>query len=190
MRPVGKSQLAQIAGVSPAAITKAIRAGRLTVLDDGKIDQDAADTVEYLSAALERKRRDRATATGTPKSRTPGGGRPALVKEDDFILERRLKIEDKKQVILKRKLDNAQKIGTVVLREDVERGIIGPIETTFVRLLTDLSKSLSGQIVPMVKGGATEEEIEVYIRGEHSALLKSLKKAMAKALNNGNTASQ
>ena len=121
----------------------------------------------------------------TPKPRAKGGGRKLDPEaQDDFALERRLKIENQKQIVLQRKLKNAETIGKLMLREHVERWIAGPIQTTFVRMLTDLSKSLAGQLVPMVKGGAVEEEVEIYIRDEHSTLIKSLKKKMKTALEN------
>ena len=183
MRPLGKSQLAKIAGVSPAAVTKAIKKGRLVETEDGKVDQDHPLTIEYLSRSLQRQRKAAADDAAMPKPRAKGGGRKPAADVSDLVQrEQILKLKDKEQVILTRKLKNAQMIGTLVLRDAVFRGVVNPIQTTFIRMLTDLSKTLAAQIVPLVKGGADEDEIEEFIRKGHSGLIKSLKKQLRQAL--------
>lgn len=179
MNPVGKSELAQLAGVSPATITKAIKTGRLFETVEGRVDLDAASTVAFLKATEARKR----LAPPSPAARAPGGGRSVSAEIDQFQdAERRLKLEIMKQNALGKQIKNAKEIGTVVMRDHLMRGIVDPIQTAFVRLLSDCAKSMAGLIVPQVKAGAGEPEIEELISKEHSIVLKSLKKQMSRAL--------
>lgn len=132
--------------------------------------------------------RKRAEPPPVKKARAAGAGRPRDDQTPDEEItefarrERILKLETMKQNALSKQLKNGQLMGQLVLREDVLRGIVDPINTAFVRMMTDLSKSLAGRVVPTVKGGADEDEIEALLQVEFSSIVKGIKKQMQRAL--------
>jgi len=190
MALVSKSQFAKLAGVSAAAITKVVQTGKVPLTPTGHIDTDGLPARAYLAQVAERRKSPESFPQYVASN--PGGRPPNLPRGGDDeeidtetrnrMSRREYELEKIKHQALALKLRNAQTIGTLVLREDVDRSIIGPINTVFVRLLTDTSKTIASQIRPMILGGATAEECEEFIRGQHSALLKSLKRQLKRAL--------
>lgn len=158
------TEFAKLAGVSRAAISKAVLKGRLPSTN-GKIDIEHPDPAAYVA----KHRGGPSPASKTPTSRSA------------------LEIAKLEQQVFALSLQNMARSGESVLREDVMRAIVDPINTTFVRLLTDLPRAMAGRVVPMVQGGADEDEIEAFIRNEHSSTIKYLKAAMKKALRKGQT---
>jgi len=207
-----KSEFARFAKVSPAAITKAINAGKLVPIGTGrsaKINTDTPGVVTYLAELADKHRPGRTRRQRVPKlpitSYPPeehSGVRTSVDDDDDedmsdddvwmneaeaaLIQRRKFELEKVKHQALHLKLKNAREIGTVVLREKVDRAVINPITTTFIRMMTDGSKTLAANVVPMVKGGSTVEEIEEHVRQHMSTLIKNLKKQMKKALEDPN----
>lgn len=179
MKLVGKSQLAKIAKVSPAAITKAVKSGRLVVVKNNKIDQDAPATIEFISAALQRQRQG---YQEPPESRAAGAGRKP--KPYDPSDPSKDSLEKKKLAadIQGRELRNAQLEGRLVARELMIRGVWNPLETFLVRILSDGAKTMAATVHPLVKAGGSREEIEVAIRNELSSFIVPLKESIQKAL--------
>lgn len=181
MKLVGKTEFARTAGVTPGAITKAIKQDRLKV-KDGKIDLDDPVTLEYLQKRAEARQ----AQMPPPRSRMRSPADEVPGEEDEpeakKMGRREFEIEKVKHQALYLRLRNANLIGTMVRREDVIRSVMNPVSTAFLRLLTDVSKTIAAQVKPMVQGGASTEEIETYIRGQHSTCVKNLKLQMKKAL--------
>lgn len=149
---------AERAGVSIRALYKAASTGRLPAIENGMVDIGHQAAQAYLE-----------------RRRTPPRKKRQESREE---LEAR-KLEAQCRHL---ELKNAEREGKLVLRETVDRAVFNPINTVFVRLLTDVSKTMAANVVPMVKGGAMVEEIEKHIREQHSTVLKNLKKQMAAAL--------
>jgi len=185
-----------MAGVSAAAITKVVATGKVLVRPDGKIDTDTLPARAYLAQIRERRKLPPESYPQYSSTDNPGGRLPGRVRSmddtddgDDIdpdirsrLTRREFEIEKIKHQALALKLRNAQSIGTLVLREHVDKALIGPVNTFCVRLLTDCAKTIAAQVRPMVLGGATGEEVEEYIRGQHSTLLRNLQAQMKRAL--------
>jgi hypothetical protein len=167
------AELAEKAAVSRQAVHKAIRKGRLPEPIDGKLDIGHPDALAFLERhhaqpAESGDARAKTSSSSPRKTTTPSRSEAEIRKIEAQAFHVELK--------------NRERIGELCRREDVERGLVNPIVTTFVRLMSDTAKSMAGQIVPLVNGGATTEEIEDFIREQHASVLKNLKKKMARAL--------
>jgi hypothetical protein len=205
MGRVSKKDFADLAGVSKAAVSKAIRENRIPVLPDGTIDAEAPECGAYIAAKKERskkKKPSKAKKKPGPKKKSAPRGRPSidrppfpLPSEDDIssamdklVLERRKLAAQAQQLELK----NAQIEGRLVAREIMIRGVWNPLETFLVRLLTDGAKTITSTAFSLVRSGleaeergekgVAREEVEVAIREEISSLVKPLKRDIKRAL--------
>jgi phage terminase Nu1 subunit (DNA packaging protein) len=205
MGRVSKKDFADLAGVSKAAVSKAIRENRIPVLPDGTIDADAPECGAYIAAKKERsktKKPGKAKKKPGLKKKSAPRGRPSvdrppfpLPDEDDIssamdklALERRKLAAQAQQLELK----NAQIEGRLVAREIMIRGVWNPLETFLVRLLTDGSKTVTSTAFSLIRSGleaeergekgVAREEVEVAIREEISSLVKPLKRDIKRAL--------
>jgi phage terminase Nu1 subunit (DNA packaging protein) len=202
---VSKKDFSDLAGVSKAAVSKAIRENRIPVLPDGTIDADAPECASYIAAKKERsktKKSGKARDKPDPKKKSAPRGRPSIDRppfplpdEDDIssamdklALERRKLAAQAQQLELK----NAQIEGRLVAREIMIRGVWNPLETFLVRLLTDGSKTITSTAFSLIRSGleaeergekgVAREEVEVAIREEISSLVKPLKRDIKRAL--------
>jgi hypothetical protein len=79
-------------------------------------------------------------------------------------------------------LKNAESENSLVSRDLIKKGIIDPIETFFVRLLSEGSRSIAAKLHAQIRGGATVEDVEEEIRKRLTAFIRPTKTAMVQAL--------
>jgi hypothetical protein len=202
---VSKKDFSDLAGVSKAAVSKAIRENRIPVLPDGTIDASAPECASYIAAKKERsktKKPGKAREKPGPKKKSAPRGRPSIDRppfpipdEDDIssamdklALERRKLAAQAQQLELK----NAQIERRLVAREIMISGVWNPLETFLVRLLTDGAKTITSTAFSLIRSGleaeargedgVTRENVEVAIREEISSIVKPLKRDIKRAL--------
>jgi hypothetical protein len=181
MALVTKSEFAKLAGVKKPSVSYAVGRGLIAVVDD-KIDTENPVTITYL-------RRNRGAvkpkSTGKKMPRRPPKPPPTgLTDDDDDEVLDRNKWELKKIIEQTRgfELKNAETEGRLVSFDLVEKGVFGPIETCWIRMLADGSKTIAAQIHPMIMGGATIEETELFIQKQIGTYIKATKKQVKKTL--------
>lgn len=84
--------------------------------------------------------------------------------------------------IHEKRLKNAQTEGKLVSRDLVKRGIIEPIETAHVRMMTDGAKTIARRTVAMVKAGRGQEPVEAFIRDQISSFIRPVKSKVKRAM--------
>lgn len=200
-RYLGPSDASDFFGVTPGAITRAMRGnGRLAkavVLRDGKRRID----MEHAAAKAYRKGKRPAAKDSAP---------PPIV-ESDIVerkpLERKIRkyrkmtldqilrdygtlpefadvVRAQKDIeaIHAHRLKSDQSTGELIPRAFVRTSIIGMVERVNLRLLNDLPASLSGEVFSACQTGATLEEVQELIHDAVSKELKSLKKDTEKEI--------
>lgn len=178
MRLLSQRKFAEEAGVSQPAIVKAVKAGKLSIIN-GKIDADGSLTREYLQQRNDVKsgnvdNPDHASATYRQSANTPiaeGNSRATL--------DAMIKIEQRRKL----QLSNAEKIGTLISRSMVDR-CFQAVDSMLNRILRDGSKTIAATIHPLILAGATVEETEVSIMKEISTHVKSGKAQIKRLLQN------
>jgi hypothetical protein len=88
------------------------------------------------------------------------------------------------EAIEEKRLKNAEKKGQLVNRELVKRGIIEPIDSMHIKLLTDGAKTLSRRVTTMHDSGETVETIEKFIAEHITSFIRPVKSKVARALKN------
>lgn len=196
MRPITKTDLSKLAGVSQAAVSKAVREGRVPHLPDGTIDADSTECIAYITAKTEQKQRKakkskvrpKRKAAIVPKAQPNRHPSPPTLDESDeeqisgamdkLTLERRKLKAQTQQIELK----NAQIEGRLASRGLMAIAVWAPLETFLVRILTDGARTMSSTLFNIVKSDGTREEVEVAIRDELSTFILPLKNDIIKAL--------
>jgi len=202
-----KAELAQLAGVSKPAISKMVRQGKIPVEEDGRIDLEHPDCVEYLirhtdGAAKKPTKKPRKRPGKVPSqdrraalaARRLSGGGPS-VKQDktkdgrgvsatisDVASRREIEMKKLAADLQFRELKNAQMEGRLVAREAMIRGVWNPIETFLVRLLSDGAKSLTARVYPYGKAGEPIEDAEQAARAQLSSFVEPLRRTIKRAL--------
>ena len=204
MRPITKTDLSKLAGVSQAAVSKAVREGRVIALPDGTIDADSLGCVAYIRAKTEQKQRKgkkKSPAKPKPGAKKPPRQAPSQPPHLDDLDEEQINSAMSKLTLERRKLaaqaqqlelKNAQIEGRLVSRDAMRRCVWNPLETFLVRLLTDGSKTITSTAYALIRSGleaeargekgVPREQVEVAVRGELSSLAKPLKRDIKKAL--------
>ena len=187
MRPITKTDLSRLAGVSQAAVSKAVRQGKLPVLPDGTIDADAPECVAYISARDDRKKPPQKKAKKNKPARVAPKAPPMPnVFDSDGeigVATRKLAMELQRlsEQTQNMMLKNAQLEGKLVSRDVFESRIWNPTETFLARLLSDGVKTIVAKIMPMARNGETRQNCEIAVRKELSSLVKSFKAAMTRS---------
>jgi hypothetical protein len=100
----------------------------------------------------------------------------AIDKIPEIFLKKKYKLAQTQMITLK----TAEQMKRLVSREVVERYLVTPIETLFLRLLGDNCETLATLIPTLVKGGANNLEVKDAIYKNISSVIKSAKKDMKK----------
>lgn len=192
MSIVSKSDFSKLAGVSKSTVSKLIARGRIPEADGG-IDMDAPEVKSYLE--FRGRKSAPVTPSNSPQSKTKKRKSalkkkpepPPDTQENDELtagMKSKTALEIQKLAAQARHLElkNAQIEGRLIAREVVKSGIFVPIETMFVRLLSEGSKTIAAKVHPLIKGGAPVEEVEAEIRKRLTAFIRPAKAAMKKAL--------
>lgn len=191
MKIVTQKEFAELAGVSPPAVSKAIKAGKIPVTDRRRIDVEDEKCVEYLASKGVNLS---AQEPEQKPNRKISVGRSAMFskrdRQDDddddagsFAPSRRdLEMKKLAADAQFRELKNAQMEGRLVARDVMIQGVWNPIETFLVRILSDGAKTIAATVHPLVLSDGTKEEVEVAIRQELTSFIVPLKEAIQKAL--------
>jgi len=89
-------------------------------------------------------------------------------KEIEYINEKRLK--------------NAKTKGELVARDLVKLGIIEPVETAHIKLLTDGSKTIARRGAAMIEAGRDVAELEAFVKDQISSFIRPIKTKVARVL--------
>jgi phage terminase Nu1 subunit (DNA packaging protein) len=188
VRQITKTDLARLSGVSQAAVSKAVRHGKVPVLPDGSIDADSPECIAYISSRTNRKNKPREkqkkTNTYIDTKNVPPS-MPSIFDPNDEIgiaakklaMELQRLSEQTQNMMLK----NAQLEGKLVSRDVFESRIWNPTETFLSRLLSDGVKTIVAKIMPMARNGESRQNCEIAVRKELSSLVKSFKAAMTRS---------
>jgi hypothetical protein len=208
---VSRAEMAQRAGVSPGAITKALRKNGPLVAAAvrDRVDVDHPDAVAYLSRKdrqRTRKRQQEATAAELSDSDETSIATAMAALASDAALEDiegfndmtvrqvvdrfgtarafRDFLDARKRIedVRKTELDNDEAEGRLISRELVEQHVFGAIEASHMRLLQDLPKSAAIRVNSAFKAGDPVEEIERIIRELISTQLRPVKNTVLRVM--------
>lgn len=189
MKIVTQKEFAELAGVSPPAVSKAIKAGKIPVTDRRRIDVEDEKCVEYLASKgvnLSAPEHEQKPARKILVGRSAMFSQRERQDDDDngsFAPSRRdLEMKKLAADAQFRELKNAQMESRLVAREAIVRGVWNPLETFLVRILTDGAKTMAATVHPLVKSDGTREEVEVALRQELTSFIVPLKEAIQKTL--------
>lgn len=185
-----RAQFARHAGVGPQRVS-VLTAGQLEpalVLDGRRIDISHPCVVRYMKARSAREH----AKDDEPSTQVPNVD-PTLLPENiqhladwplrkivqtfgtsaafvDWLKATKL-IED----IHAARLKNDSTSGELVSRDLVSRGLIEPIETAFVSMLSDGARTIAARSVAMVRAGSDEADIEDLVKDQLSSLIRPAK---------------
>ena len=86
--------------------------------------------------------------------------------------------------INEKRLKNAETKGELVSRKLVKHGILDPIESAHVKLLTDGSKTIARRATAMHGSGRDMEDIEKFVAEQITSFLRPMKAKIARTLKN------
>ena len=133
-------------------------------LDPDPVTADVRDITQYMDMTL----RDLLAKFGT-------------VRAFKDWLEASLKIENVKA----KQLDTEERQRKLMRRDYVQTFVIGAIDATFRRLLSDAPRTIASRIASAVKSGSTLEENTVVVREIIESQLAPMKAQVAKAIRKG-----
>jgi hypothetical protein len=199
-----------MAGVSPAAITKACRkelkpaaVGDLVDLDHDAtrayLARHAGDSDDGVTALPELPPGDDHDSDGAPPGRyVPRLDETGFSEEladltlreivDKFgtvrAYQKILEAHVKKEQALKNRIANALKLGELIARELVEQHVLAFIDAVFKRLLSDSPKTVAKRCYELAQSGAPVEEAERFVRDNLSGQLAPMKATAERVLRN------
>lgn len=88
------------------------------------------------------------------------------------------------EVINEKRLRNAQTQGKLVSRELVKIGIIEPLDSAHIKLLTDGAKTITRRVTAMHGSGRTLNEIEKFVKDQITSFIRPVKAKVKRALKN------
>lgn len=86
--------------------------------------------------------------------------------------------------IYEKRIKNAKSSGELVDRAQIKIGVIEPINTAHVKLLTDGAKTIAVRTKAMLDAGRDLGEVEEFITQQISSFIKPMKARVARGLNN------
>lgn len=100
----------------------------------------------------------------------------------DYAFVDWLKATKEIEIINEKRLKNAQTRGELVHRDLIKRGVIEPIDSIFIKILSDGAKALSVRIPALHESGQTPGEIEKFISDHIGKFIKPVKSKISKLL--------
>jgi len=209
---ISRTELAQRARVSKAAITKACNKNLADAVVGKRVDASHPLVVEYLQNREEpltvkidgRSNPIHLAGHGSAKQRKKDlsrvGEDTPFIPENirafvdmplrkiineygtDIAFVDWLKAVKEIEIIYERQLKNATTASNLVARELVEVSIIGPMNTAHTQMLTDGAKTIARRAVAMTKAGDPVEDIELLVSEQIGSFIKPLKKKMKACL--------
>ncbi len=95
-----------------------------------------------------------------------------------------LKATKEIEMINEKRLKNAESEGTLVSRRLVKVGILEPLDSAHIKLLTDGVKTIARRTVALHESGKDLADIEDFISDQVSSFLRPVKAKVARALKN------
>jgi len=95
-----------------------------------------------------------------------------------------LKATKEIEMINEKRLKNAESEGTLVSRHLVKVGILEPIDSAHIKLLTDGAKTIARRSVALHESGKNLLEVEEFIVDQISSFIRPVKAKVARALKN------
>ena len=180
-RVISKARLAKLKGVTRSAVTKACAPGGAledAALRGGRVDLEHPATKSWLAVGATPKAVEPIDldAVGDLRLREIDERYGSVTGLGDYI-ELRKKTAETQRI----ELQNAETKGQIVSRDFVRTHVIGLIDATFRRLLTDTVKTFSTRAQAMTQAGASLEEIQHVGADLMSATLASLKGSAARS---------
>lgn len=180
---VSITQFSKMTGKSRVAIYKAIEGERLFKTDDGKIDTDDPASMTFAASnshnrggqrtKLSQSGKEPADKKNEPSPRSQPQSRTGSHRGLD-----RSELENEKirQQVIKLELENNIKTGAYVPRDMVQEKVLNPIDEFFIKMISDLPRSMLMSVKESLGAGMTDGEIE---RGLKSLLESHIKRAKA-----------
>lgn len=95
-----------------------------------------------------------------------------------------LKATKEIETINEKRIKNAQSRGELVSREVVKVGIIEPINTAHVRMMTDGAKTIATRVVAMHNAGRTHADIVKFVADQIASFIRPVKAKTERTLQN------
>lgn len=173
---VSISEFSRMTGKSRPAIYKAIENERLFKTKEGKIDTDDPASMTFAASNSHNRggQRTKLASVGKePAQRTQPQSRHGAHRGLD-----RSELENEKirQQVIKLELENNIKTGAYVPRDMVQEKVLNPIDEFFIKMISDLPRSMLMSVKESLGAGMTDGEIE---RGLKSLLESHIKRAKA-----------
>ena len=86
--------------------------------------------------------------------------------------------------INEKRLKNAATQNELVSRHLIKVGVIEPIETAHIKLLTDGSKTIARRSLAMAGAGRSVEDIERFVSNQITSFIKPIKAKVTRTLKN------
>lgn len=86
--------------------------------------------------------------------------------------------------IYEKRVKNAKAAGELVDREQIKIGVIEPINTAHIKLLTDGSKTIAVRVKAMIEAGRDLGDVEEFITKQISSFIRPMKARIARGLKN------
>lgn len=206
-RLIKKTEFAEQASVSRAAVTKACDKALAAAVVGKLIDIDHPDAIAYIRAKQVKKtpiptkkpRTVKTVVAPEPPDEDDGGSH--FSEDDDLrdvlhltlgeILERhgtsgqfKTFVDAKKTIIdvQTKVVKLAQLEGTLVSRSLVKVGVIDPIDAAHRKLLTDGAKTIARRVTAMTSGGRSLEDCEAFVKDQMSSFIRPMKAKIARSL--------
>lgn len=203
---VKKSYFARTCGVTPSVITSLTKTGKrlyeALVYKDGypRIDMNHPAALEYARSSHTVPNPNGAKGNSPPTFFSIKDAPADITEFKDWTLEQIfqsfgsasqfkdfLEAVKKIEKIKEAREKSAKFMGELVSLELVEKGFIEPVNKVFAHFLTSTAKTMTRRIIPMVKGGKSEEDIEAFIIDQFESQIKGAKGTMQKALKDAKT---
>ncbi|TCS37474.1 hypothetical protein EDC30_104278 [Paucimonas lemoignei] len=160
---ITKAAYARRRGVSPAAVTKAVKSGRITEID-GKIDPDVADIQWSRNTDVAQSARTSdsilKSPTSTKESRQEG-------QEDSAILVARTRTEIARAELFE--IEIAEKRGTLVLAEGVKKAAFEK-----ARIVRSALEGLPDRLAPVLAAETDPARCHQLMMAEIKRVLREL----------------
>lgn len=207
---ISKKEFAERCGVSPAAVSKALRGELGAALVGKKLDANHAAATKYAEGKSPKDAKPgepkvQKVATDEKQAKAAVTGKASLnqKREDQNKLEGYytktlleivqvhgsqaqfegwLRSAKLMEEVRDKQTKNFEREGRLVDRELVRQAVIVPYDTAHTALMHDVAKTIAARAVSMAKGGATVPEVERFVATTISKTLTRAKDKVRKAL--------
>lgn len=206
---ISRSEFARRAEVSAKSITTACKPGRslepacvgkrvdashpvaiaYVAAHTGRVTPSSTAPVKGWGARNEKRKAEASTLTiEVPEDITEFADMTLRDLMSQFGTDTRfldwLKATKEIEMINEKRLKNAITKGELVSRELVKSGVIDPIDSAHIKLLTDGAKTITRRTTAMHDAGRSLDEIEKFVVDQISSFIRPMKAKIARTLQN------